>query len=388
MKFTLQQLGLVDALPEPVYDNLTQLASDVLRTPVSLVSFVDFENDREFIKSHRGLGEPWATEQETPLSHSFCQHVVRKNAPLVVGDAPNHPLVKDNLGISALGIIAYLGVPVYTLERLPVGALCVIQGSRRDWTDGEIASLQQLSNCVTDAIRLNASLITSEQLRQEQRDFTYAISHDLLSPANNLFMLLSELKEEGLSRDGRNFLDIGIETTVRMKQQVEDVLEYTQTIGNDDAHKTVDLNMLFDEIADDLKAELKTTAVLLEQGDLPSVVGSEVQLRSLFRNLIGNGIKFRALNRSSFVRVSSHHDPSSQFRRLEFEDNGIGMAAENHERIFRLFGRLHVREEYPGTGVGLALCRRVCLNHSGTLRVSSEVGAGAVFTVSLPRRPI
>ena len=170
MNFTLQQLDLVDAPPEPAYDNLTQLAVQLIKAPVSLVSIVDFENDRQFFKSHIGLPDPWATEQQTPLSHSFCQHVVRKNAPLVVVDAPNHPLVKDNLAIPALGVIAYLGVPIYTPDYQPAGALCVIEGKPRAWTDEEIASLKQLATCVTDAIRLNASLITSEQLRKEQHD--------------------------------------------------------------------------------------------------------------------------------------------------------------------------------------------------------------------------
>ena len=156
MKFTLQELGLVDALPEPVYDNLTQLAAHLLKTPVSLISIVDFDNDCQFFKSQLGLSEPWATAQQTPLSHSFCQHVVRKDAPLVVDDAPNHSLVKDNLAISELGVGAYLGVPVYTPEMQPVGALCVIEEKARKWSDEEVASLKQLANCVTDAIRLNA----------------------------------------------------------------------------------------------------------------------------------------------------------------------------------------------------------------------------------------
>tara|TARA_R110000850_G_scaffold17028_6_gene52667 strand:+ start:217 stop:1383 length:1167 start_codon:yes stop_codon:yes gene_type:complete len=386
VKLTLQELGLVDALPEPVYDNLTQLAAHLLKTPVSLISIVDFDNDCQFFKSQLGLSEPWATAQQTPLSHSFCQHVVRKDAPLVVDDAPNHSLVKDNLAISELGVGAYLGVPVYTPEMQPVGALCVIEEKARKWSDEEVASLKQLANCVTDAIRLNASLNTSEQLRQEQCDFTYAISHDLMSPANNLSMLLSELQEERLSTEGRYFLNLGLATTMRMKQQVQDILEYTQTIGDKDTFQTVNLNTLFDEIADDVNGGLKLYDISLERDTLPSVIGSRAQLRSLFKNLISNSIKFRASNRPAVIRVSSETDPLNRVEKITFEDNGIGIAAENHERIFRLFGRLHVREDYPGTGVGLALCRRVCLNHRGTLRVCSELGAGAVFTVSLPRK--
>lgn len=168
--FTLEELELVDAAPEAPFDNLTKLASMMLGTSVSLVSIVQVDRDRQFFKSQKGLPEPWATERQTPLSHSFCQHVVHENRPVAIDNAPAHKLVKDNLAIAALNVIAYLGVPIYSPENTPIGALCAIEGKARSWLDNDITILQQLASCVSDAILLKATIKTNEILIQRQSE--------------------------------------------------------------------------------------------------------------------------------------------------------------------------------------------------------------------------
>ena len=105
----LRRTGLLDSAPEECFDRLTRLASRFLGVPIALISLVD--EKREFFKSCVGLPEPWASERETPLSRSFCQHVVNRAEPLIVEDAREHPLVWDNLAIPDLGVIAYAGIP-------------------------------------------------------------------------------------------------------------------------------------------------------------------------------------------------------------------------------------------------------------------------------------
>jgi len=168
--FTLEELELVDAPPEISFDNLTKLTSMMLDTPVSLVSIIQVDKDRQFFKSQKGLPEPWATERQTPLSHSFCQHVVRENRALAIDNAPTHQLVKDNLAIADLNVIAYLGVPIYSPENRPVGALCAIEGKARSWSDNDVTILQQLASCVSDAILLKATIKTNEILIQRQSE--------------------------------------------------------------------------------------------------------------------------------------------------------------------------------------------------------------------------
>lgn len=152
----LRDLELVDSPTEAAFNRLTQLASKILNVPVSLVSIVDA--DRQFFKSFFGLGEPWASRQETPLSHSFCQHVVVSGDPLVVEDAREHPLVKDNLAIPDLNVIGYLGMPLTTSDGYPLGSFCVIDTKPHQWTDHEIEVVRELAVSVMTEIELRNEL--------------------------------------------------------------------------------------------------------------------------------------------------------------------------------------------------------------------------------------
>jgi len=145
------------------FDRLTRLATAMFNTPVALVSLVEFDRDRQFFASEQGLAEPWASKRETPLSHSFCQHVKTTGAPLVVRDAREDSLVRDNLAIPDLGVIAYLGVPIYGTEEKPVGALCVIDGKPRDWSEDDVTRLADLAGAVTDQIKLQCAWATKGQ---------------------------------------------------------------------------------------------------------------------------------------------------------------------------------------------------------------------------------
>jgi GAF domain-containing protein len=122
----LRDLALIDSPAETVYDRITQLASKAVGSPVSLVSMVG--SDYQFFKSFVGLPEPWASDRSTPLSHSFCQHVVATNEPLIVSDARNVDFLKDNLAIPDLNVIGYLGIPLTLQSGQRLGSFCVIDG--------------------------------------------------------------------------------------------------------------------------------------------------------------------------------------------------------------------------------------------------------------------
>jgi GAF domain-containing protein len=148
----LQRVGLLDTPPEETFDRLTSLARRILNAPVALVSLVD--GDRQFFKSCAGLREPWLSRRETPLSHSFCQHVVALGAPLIVEDARRHPLVWSNLGIDELGIVAYVGIPLATSDGHTIGSFCVTDSQPRAWTWSEIEILKDLAAIAMDDIEL------------------------------------------------------------------------------------------------------------------------------------------------------------------------------------------------------------------------------------------
>jgi GAF domain-containing protein len=166
----LKNLGLVDTETSEAFNAITRLASQLFQTPVALVSIVQEELDRQYFTSQVGLVDPWATTRETPLSHSFCQHVKRTGRPLVVNDARRHDLVKENLAISVLGVIAYLGVPIIGADDTPIGALCVIESKPRIWTDKEQDLLNDLALCVRDEIKLRSHILQHKAETQAARD--------------------------------------------------------------------------------------------------------------------------------------------------------------------------------------------------------------------------
>jgi GAF domain-containing protein len=148
----LHAASLLDSPPDESFDRLTRLAARVVNAPVALVSAVD--RDRQFFKSCLGLPEPWATRRETPLSHSFCQHVVAAREPVIVSDARRDERLLDNLAIRDLGVIAYLGMPLITREGHAVGTLCVIDHEPRIWTSDEISLVKDVAAAVVTEIAL------------------------------------------------------------------------------------------------------------------------------------------------------------------------------------------------------------------------------------------
>ncbi|SPH18104.1 hypothetical protein DEA8626_01634 [Defluviimonas aquaemixtae] len=160
----LETLELVDAPPEEAFDKFTRLVSTFLNVPVSLVSFVEEDRDRQFFKSEFGLTGIWAETRQTPLSHSFCQYVKRDDRPLIVEHAPDDARVCNNLAIPDLNVRAYLGVPVHGPDKSVLGALCAIDAKRRRWDQSDVDVMVDLAGCVTDQIRLRHALRRSHGL--------------------------------------------------------------------------------------------------------------------------------------------------------------------------------------------------------------------------------
>ncbi|MEM9059881.1 MAG: GAF domain-containing protein [Pseudomonadota bacterium] len=172
LRTPVNDLRLADKdLPE-AFDAITRLATRLFQVPVALISIVEEINDRQFFASQQGLCEPWASQRQTPLSHSFCKHVKRTNAPLVIDRAPDEPLVRDNLAVTELNVIAYLGVPIMGPDGRPIGAVCVIESNERHWTDDDLATLQDLASCVNDELRLRGTLLALADENERTRRYS------------------------------------------------------------------------------------------------------------------------------------------------------------------------------------------------------------------------
>lgn len=147
----LKRTGLMDSLPDPAYDRFVRLASRLTGSPVATITLVD--DQRQFFKAAYGMGEPWASKRETPLSHSFCQYVASTGQPLVVEDARRNNLVQDNGAVADMNVIAYLGSPVRSQGKC-IGSLCVIDNQPRRWRSSDRAALEDLADCLNAEMEL------------------------------------------------------------------------------------------------------------------------------------------------------------------------------------------------------------------------------------------
>ena len=251
---------------------------------------------------------------------------------------------------------------------------------QRDDLDQQVKKRTQEIQQTLD--ELNVVNTRLQQANDEQAEFTYALSHDLKSPLNTIAMMLDILGTDlpDLGEEPRRVLDAACETAHRMLGMIDDVLHYSKTIEEPRKNDPVDLNALVEGIIDDLQSDIQASGAVVKYGGLPTIAGDAMQFRILFQNFVSNSIKFRSSERRPEVRIE-HATDAAGGHCFRVSDNGIGIDPRYHDRIFGLFQRLHVRDEYPGTGLGLTLCKRIVGNHSGKIFVESEPGQGSTFTV-------
>jgi light-regulated signal transduction histidine kinase (bacteriophytochrome) len=167
-----------------------------------------------------------------------------------------------------------------------------------------------------------------------------------------------------------------------MQRLIEDLLKFSRVATHGRPFEPVDLQEVVHGVLEDLEVEVELSGAVVRVGELPTIDGDQVQLRQLMQNLISNALKFRRPDVAPEVEIAATSANGSV--QITVHDNGIGFEPQYAGRIFRVFERLHGRSRYPGTGIGLALCRKIAERHGGTIVADGEPGAGATFTVSLP----
>ena len=388
----LRRTALLDTPAEEGFDRLAQLASRILKTPVALVSLVD--ERRQFFKSCLGLPEPWSSWRETPLSHSFCQHVVTSGAPLAIDDARAHPLVRDNPGIAALQIVAYLGIPLTTPDGYTLGSFCVTDSVPRRWSDYEVGILRDLAALVMTEIDLRAEIQARQRAEAALLDanaeleaFAYSVSHDLRAPLQIVLgfgdLLVKKYADADLpDAKAQKFTREIVRAAHRMNALIGDLLEYSRLGRAEIPPAPVALGAAVDDALGQLQAAIAETAARVTVArPMPAVAGHPATLTQVVVNLLSNALNYVAPGVVPEVRVRAEADGDRV--RLWIEDNGIGVAPEHHSRIFQVFERGPGSERHAGSGIGLATVRRAVSRMGGQTGVESQVGAGSRFWVEL-----
>ncbi|MFQ5570318.1 MAG: PAS domain S-box protein, partial [Rhodothermales bacterium] len=244
-------------------------------------------------------------------------------------------------------------------------------------------------------VELERANVALHQRNRELQDFAYVASHDLQEPLRKIRAfadLMSTDYEAIVGENGLYYLDRMQDAALRMSVLINDLLAISRVSTRGQAFSIIDLNLVLAGVLSDLEYRIREVDGEVVIGGLPSLEADPTQMRQLFQNLIGNAIKFHQAGTSPMVSVTGevvHSDElspgsSQPVCRIQVQDNGIGFDEKYLDRIFSPFQRLHGRSEYPGTGVGLAICRRIVERHQGTITASSTSGQGASFIVTLP----
>ncbi|WP_372459355.1 sensor histidine kinase [Streptomyces huiliensis] len=219
----------------------------------------------------------------------------------------------------------------------------------------------------------------------ELEQFAYVASHDLQEPLRKVAsfcQLLQRRYGDGLDERAHQYIAFAVDGANRMQVLINDLLAFSRVGRVHNDHDTVDLDAVLETTLDALSVPVEESGAEVTHDPLPTVVGDRTQLGMLWQNLVSNAVKFRAPDRRPAIHVSAERD--GDVWRFAVTDNGIGIGPEYAEKVFALFQRLHTREAYPGTGIGLAMCRKIVEFHGGTIAVDPEREGGARIVFTLP----
>ena len=230
----------------------------------------------------------------------------------------------------------------------------------------------------------------------ELEQFAYVASHDLQEPLRKVQAFSDRLRnkyETALDEQGIDYLARMHAAAGRMQKLVNDLLAYSRVATKGEDFIPVALDSVVHEVVGDLEIRIEETGARIEVADMPTIDAAPLQMRQLLQNLIANALKYQRKDVPPFIKIAGEvveigsigpNGTSTKTCRIVVEDNGVGFEAQFAERIFGIFQRLHGRGEYEGTGVGLAICRKIAERHDGTISARSRPGVGSTFTVTLP----
>jgi len=254
--------------------------------------------------------------------------------------------------------------------------------------EGRITHLLKVAEDVTERKRseerLKKTLADLERSNKELEQFAYVASHDLQEPlrvVTSYMNLLERRYQEQLDADARKFIAYAVDASRRMKNLIEDLLAYSRVETRAGAFEPTDFDSVLDEALANLEAAINESGAVIRREPLPTLLADGSQLAQLFQNLVGNAVKFRG-EEAPEIRISAALEDDGWH--FSVSDNGIGIEPRHTGRIFEIFKRLHTREEYPGTGIGLAICKKIVERHGGRIWVESSAGEGATFNFSIP----
>ncbi|GAB3663318.1 MEDS domain-containing protein [Halopiger thermotolerans] len=377
---------------EEKLDALFDLGCERFDLDLGGMARVDPADDRfelEYVSDEHERLEPGT---ELPLSETFCALAAETNAVADVAD-PEAAGCDDVLAYREFGVRSYLGTYV-EIDGGPDRTFAFVGETTPDepFTEDERAFLRSMGQWVKYELEqherereLERTVDRLETSNERLEQFAYAASHDMQEPLRMVssYLQLIDRRDDELSAETREYLEFAVDGAERMRAMIDGLLQYSRVQSRGGPLEPTDLEAVVADVRDDLQLRLEETDADLTVGDLPRVTGDPEQLRQLFQNLLDNAITYSG-DEPPRIDIAAERTPDGDAWTISVRDDGIGIPPAEQERIFELFDRLHSREEYAGTGIGLALCQRIVERHGGEISVESEPGEGSTFAVTLP----
>jgi signal transduction histidine kinase len=274
--------------------------------------------------------------------------------------------------------------------------------AERERAEAQLREANKELKLLNEELEERVALRTKELKRsnEELEQFAYVASHDLQEPlrmVTNYMQLLQQRYGDKLDPTAQEFIGFAMDGALRMRQLIQDLLAYSRVGSRGRPFEVVDPKDILEPTLMNLKIAIEEAKAKISYGALPKVMADPMQLTQLFQNLLSNAMKFRKPDEVPAILITANRvpdaisvkraEPGTEFVQFTVQDNGIGISPQDYQRIFIIFQRLHTRDKYPGTGIGLSICKRIVERHGGTIWVESEPGKGTSFHFTIPAAP-
>jgi signal transduction histidine kinase len=371
----LKAYSFLDAFPEKELDELTHLASEICQAPIALIGLID--EQKQWYKSKVGV-----QHNEVPRELSFCSYaLLDPTNVMVVEDARKDIRFRENPFVTQeQGVVSYTGVPLTTSNGYALGTLCVIDIIPKKLLPNQLRALQTLANQAMKIFELRKAEKQLREMNEELQAFTYTVSHDLRAPLRGISAFADILQtdfSEQLGEEGKRISSRLINEAKSMKQLIDNLLEFSHLIHVTPDIQTVNMQEMVNEVYKGLaqfEDKLKPRFIV---GQLPPAKADSELVRQVWQNLISNAIKYSSKNSQPLIEIGCEGLGSKPVYFIR--DNGAGFDMQFAHKLFGVFERLHTQSEFEGTGVGLAIVKRIIQRHGGRIWAEATVGKGATF---------